>query len=113
MSTTTATAPARQRKPRPKPARTIRLAVGPSADSPACVVVITVGRKSQDYYVQPLPADFGRAYQVEKIFTDAPETYHVNLGDDGTHQCDCQGFLQWNHCKHSAGLQALHAAGQL
>ena len=108
----TATAPARQRKPQRKPARFVRLVIKPDAGSLG-VVRLTVGGQSADYLLTPLPADFGRGFQVEKIGLEGRgEVYHVNLdGDKRT--CECKGFLKWGHCKHADGLAALVAAGKL
>ena len=61
----TATAPARQRKPRTKPARSIRLEVRPE-DNGLGIVRITVGREYADYFLTPIPADYGRGFKVEK-----------------------------------------------
>jgi hypothetical protein len=112
MPTTTATARPRQRKPRQKPARFIRLCVKPDGQAPG-VVRITVGKEQTDYLLAPIPADFGRGFEIRKIGLEADgEVYHVNLdGDKGT--CDCKGFGRWNHCKHADGLAALIAAGRL
>ena len=105
----TATVPTRQRKPRTKPQRFIRLCVKPCDGAPG-VVRITVGGKSQDYFLSPLAADFGTAFLLEKI--GAEEAYHVNLNGSQS-SCECKGFLRHGHCKHIVGLAALIAAGRL
>jgi SWIM zinc finger len=106
------TAPTRQRKPRPKPARSIRVEVRPEGDYPA-IVRITVGKEHADYFVRQLAADYGRGFAVEKIGLHENEPpYHVNIdGDRKT--CECKGFLRHGYCKHSDGIAALIAAGQL
>ena len=106
------TAFARQRKPRPKPERRIRLEVRPEAGGLG-IVRIWVGQEYADYFLDPIPADFGRGFKVEKIGLHCNEPpYHVNLdGDKRT--CDCKGFCRWSHCKHADGLAALVAAGRL
>ena len=110
MSTSTATAPARQRKPRQKPARSIRLTLKPFDGNPG-VARVTVGKESADYFVTPIPADFGRGFKVEKMGDEAA-AYHVNIdGDNRT--CECKGFGRWHHCRHADGLAALVKAGQL
>ena len=61
------------------------------------------------YTVEPLPADYGRGLLLTK-----PDgtSYCVNLaGPDST--CDCRGFENHGHCKHTASLLALAAAGKL
>ena len=103
-----------QRTPCVNPARTVRVAVGPSADNPYFVITIRVGSTWDDYCVKPLPADFGAAYEVEKIFNpDGAPAYHVHLSDDGAMTCECKGHLKWGHCKHGESLLALRRAGQL
>ena len=112
MTTTTETAHPRQRKPRAKPARFIRLCVKPDGQAPG-VVRITVGKEQADYMLTPLPADFGRGFEVRNIGLEADgEAYHVNLDGDKK-ACECKGFLKWGHCKHADGLAALIAAGRL
>src|SRR5262249_47543555 len=101
------------KRPRVKPARSTRVAVPPSDVNPFSIVVITQGHKQDNYCVQPIPSDFGHAYEVEKIFTDKPATYHVCLNDDGRHVCDCPGHTYRNRCRHVEGLLALRKAGQL
>jgi hypothetical protein len=103
---------ARQRKPRPKPARSIRLEVRPEGDGLG-IVRITVGNQYADYFLTPIPADFGRGFKVEKVgllVNDPP--YHVNIDGD-VRTCECKGFLRHGHCKHADGLAALIAAGRL
>ena len=77
------------------------------------VVRLTVNRKSVDYLLIPLAADWGRGFKLEKIGLDIDgSVYHVNLdGDKRT--CDCKEFDRWNHCKHADALAALIAAGRL
>ena len=107
-----ASAPARQRAPRPKPERRIRLEVPPEGDALG-IVRIWVGAEHADYFLTPIPADFGRGFRVEKIglqVNDPP--YHVNI-DGERRSCECKGFLRHGHCKHADGLAALIAAGRL
>src|SRR5690349_21416339 len=105
----TATARPRQRLPRAKPARYVRLVIKPGPDSLG-VVRLTVNRKSVDYLLTPLAADWGRGFKLEKIGLDFDvSTYHVNLDGDKK-ACECKGFLKWGHCKHADGLAALIAA---
>ncbi len=105
----TSTATPRQRKPRAKPARSIRLCVRPDDQCPG-VVRITAGKEQADYFLTTIPADFGRAFRVEKIGRDG--RYAVNLDGD-TKTCDCPGNEKHGHCKHADGLAALVAAGRL
>jgi hypothetical protein len=109
MATTTTQPVSRQRKPRTKPQRFIRLCVKPCDGAPG-VVRISVGSKSNDYFLTPVAADFGKGFLLEKI--GAEESYHVNLNDERS-SCECKGFLAHGHCKHRDGLAALAAAGRL
>ena len=100
-------------QPGVKPVRTVRVAVGPSDDNPYFVITIRVGHAFADYCVKPLPADFGAAYAVEKMFNPDGAVYHVHLSDDGAMTCECKGHLRWGHCKHGEALLALRKAGKL
>ena len=109
---TITSAPTRQRKPRPKPQRSIRLEVRPEENGLG-IVRITVGREYADYFLTPIPADYGRGFKVEKVgLTVNDPPYHVNIDGDNR-SCECKGFLHHGHCKHSDGLAALIAAGRL
>jgi hypothetical protein len=108
----TPSANSRQRKPRPKPQRSVRLCFQPEGDSPG-VVRLAVGREAADYFITPIPADFGRGFKVERIDIDATEgKYAVNI-DGEKRSCECKGFGRHGHCKHADGIAALIAAGQL
>jgi hypothetical protein len=87
--------------------------VEPSADESG-VLIISVGKETFAYFVDAIPADYGRAFCLSK-FTG--ESYDVNLGDaQHPPSCECKGHLRWGHrtvCKHLAGLKALVEAGRL
>jgi hypothetical protein len=103
-----------QPRSRVKPQRFVKIAVGASADNPLVIITIKVGSKSDDYCVKPLPADFGAAYEVEKLFNpEGAPAYTVHLSDDGAQSCECKGHLRWGHCKHGQALWALRQAGKL
>ena len=108
----TATARPRQRKPRQKPARFARLVIKPGPDTVG-VLRLTVNRKSVDYLLTPIAADWGRGFRLEKIGLDFDgSAYHVNIdGDKKT--CDCKGHSRWSHCKHADSVAALIRAGKL
>jgi hypothetical protein len=104
------------RQPRQKTARSVRLLSrthGMYELPDVATVEITMSTSGQRigsrtdtfrYVVEPIPADFGRGFQVTR--EDTSETYAVNLnGRQST--CECKGHLQHGHCKHTAGLQAL------
>jgi hypothetical protein len=75
------------------------------------VLDIDRGPEASHYWLRPLPADFGRAFRLEKFGTG--ETYDVLLdGDRST--CECMGHLRWQTwCKHIVALRQLEAAGKL
>src|SRR6266478_5959407 len=89
METSTRSAAPRQRKPRPKPARSIRLIIAPTATT-AGVIRITVGKTFDDYVLTAMRSDFGRAFQLVKVFGEH-DGYHVCLNGPESH-CDCKGF---------------------
>ena len=114
MSTLTETRPACQsRKPRPRPARSVRL-VKPPTEQESGVLVITVGKETFPYFIDPIASDYGRAFCLSKF---DGTSYAVNLGDADNHpSCECLGHERWGHrtvCKHRAAIQALLNAGKL
>ncbi len=113
MSTVTAARPPRKQKPRVKPARAVRLVTPPTEDESG-VLVITVGKQTFPYFIDPIASDYGRAFCLSKF---DGTSYAVNLGDADNHpSCECPGHLRWGHrtvCKHLASLRALLAAGKL
>jgi hypothetical protein len=101
------------RKDRKPVARSIRLSLAPFEGNPG-IVTIQVGKEVNDYFLLPVPSDFGRAFRLEKFTGELAETYHVNIDIvDGKNLCECKGALRWGHCKHTDGLAALVKAGQL
>ena len=75
-----------------------------------------------NYHVEHLPSDFGRAFRLTKFPAecdrDTSDEYLVCIdvgSEDGgpRHHCDCLGFIRWCHCKHVESLLALHHAGRL
>jgi hypothetical protein len=111
MSTSNTQANVRQPKSRAKPPRSVGLVIRPEGYASG-VLRIRVGESETDYVITPMRSDFGRAFRLEKVGTDAGETYHVCL-DGAKTTCDCKGFARWSHCKHADGLTALVAAGRL
>ena len=96
-----------------KSIRTVRLTLPASADNPFVILTIRVGSAWDDYCVRPLPADFGAAYEVEKVFNPDGATYHVHISDEGSCSCECKGHIRWGHCKHGGAILALRQAGKL
>jgi hypothetical protein len=90
-----------------KPSRTLRLYPG----SPM-LLEMTIGKDSYSYWLQPIPSDFGSAYELRKSIGEGSETYHVCL-DGQRSTCDCLGWCRWGHCKHIDSLAKLLAEGKL
>jgi hypothetical protein len=88
MGSVSATAPTRQREPRVKPARKVGW-VWRNHEHGYGVLRIqeTVGRETttDDYFILPLPSDFGVAFEVTKLVpgVGAATRYHVLLGEEG------------------------------
>jgi hypothetical protein len=101
-----------QRPARVKPARTVRLAVPPSADNPFSIITITQGRKADDYIAQPIPSDWGTAFEVTKIFDPQQKVYQTLL-DGARSSCTCLGHLHYGYCRHGEALTALRQHGKL
>jgi hypothetical protein len=106
-------------RPRVKPARKLGWVWrNPDHGYGVLRVAETVGNKTttDDYFVLPLPSDFGAAFEVTKLVPGkgAGARYAVNLGGEGEPAtCECKGFLAHGHCRHLEGLAALRAAGRL
>jgi hypothetical protein len=106
-------------RPRVKPARKVNWVWRhPEHGYGVMRVHETVGRKAvvDDYFILPIPADFGLAFEVTKLVPGkgADTRYAVNLGGEGEPAtCECKGFLAHGHCRHLEGLAALRAAGRL
>jgi hypothetical protein len=95
------------KRTRYKLSRTVRLYPG----SPA-LLEMTIGRDTFSYWLRPIPADEGQAFELRKLLGDGGDVYHVNV--NGQHSsCECQGWCRWGHCKHVAACRALIAQGKL
>jgi hypothetical protein len=106
-------------RPRVKSVRTLGWTFRhPTAGYGVLHVSETKGKKTttDDYFVLPLPADYGVAFELTKLVPGqgAGTRYHVNLGGEGEPaSCECKGFLKHGHCRHVEGLTALRLAGRL
>jgi hypothetical protein len=83
-------------------------------------MTIGTGEKAQHYgyYIQPVPADFGLGFHVEKFDVEkvegAPSEYDVNIDlQRGYHSCTCKGNTYCGHCKHVESILALIKSGKL
>src|SRR5215472_4402767 len=68
------------------------------------------------YVLTAIPSQIGgQGYRLGKASQDGCSEEYDCLIDmkDGFHQCECRGFLRWNHCKHCESLVALSKAGKL
>lgn len=102
---------AKASNPRLKPVRTVRLVVTPIEGAHG-FIEITSGKKATGYFLDAIPADFGRGFRLEKDDDDGCEVYHVNINAIHGH-CDCLGNEAHGHCKHVDGIKALLKAGKL
>jgi hypothetical protein len=105
------------KRARAKPARSMRLSAPVHANG-VRLLVLTVGKLPVGYYVEPLPADFGRGFKLTKFAEgggDADETeYLVSVDTDtGNSECSCKGHAYAGHCKHADAQAALVAAHRL
>jgi hypothetical protein len=96
-----------KRHKRPRPARRVGLLLA-IHDGNSGIIRLEVGDASADYYVTRIGSDWGDGFLLEKIGHEA--VYHVHLSAQG-HQCECKGFLRWNHCKHTSCLATLRDRG--
>jgi hypothetical protein len=111
MSTVRKTA--RRVKVRSEETRTVCLTHLPASQPGAYVLDIVQGKVSCSYWLTALPADFGRAFRLQKFQHQGGECYDVLLdGEKST--CECMGHLRWQTwCKHIQALRQLEAAGRL
>jgi hypothetical protein len=105
------------KRARAKPARSLRLSA-PAHTNGARLLVLTVGKLTVGYYVEPLPTDFGRGFKLAKFAEgggDADETEYLVSVDTDTwnSECSCKGHTYAGHCKHADALAALVAACRL
>jgi hypothetical protein len=107
------------RKPRPKPERRVNIS-RPVNGNFAIHMTIGTGEKAQHfgYYLQPIAADFGLGFHVEKFSTEQvegePVEYDVHIDTQrGYHSCTCKGGTFVGRCKHQEAVLALIAAGRI
>lgn len=98
--------------PAVKPGRAPRTVavLRPASPGVPALLRITEGKKADVYAVEPIPADFGTAFAIQKEATG--DVYHVNL-DGARSVCSCLGFLRWAKCRHIAVLAKLTSEGRL
>jgi hypothetical protein len=90
--------------------RTVRLELRPNREGRNALIAITVRSVATEYFVDAIPADFGRGFSVQKL--GVYESYQVNLSDRPS--CTCKGHCRWGTpCKHILALSALVNAGKL
>ena len=76
---------------------------------------ITQDGESCDYWIKPVPTDFGLGYRLEKDSAEpgAEDTaYDVLLEIEGD-TCTCKGHTYGGYCKHVDCLRVLHTRGLL
>jgi hypothetical protein len=86
----------------------------------AMLITIGTGEKAKHfgYYIDPIAADFGLAFHVEKFAIDKvegePSESDVNLDSQrGYHTCTCKGNTYSGHCKHVESILALIKSGKI
>src|SRR5256885_2004728 len=102
------TTPSRKRV---KPTRHARLS--PVGESGRRILTLTAGRQAWVYWLDEVPCDFGRGFQLEKF--EGGDVYSVHLDAAGD-SCTCIGHLRHGHrtvCKHVGAVKALVSAGRL
>jgi hypothetical protein len=115
MVNATATRKPRQRR---KPVRTVKLVQAPGSTAPGAPGTLDIREdgKLTCFWVYPAPADYGRAFRLEKFEGQCrgedDRVYNVLL-HGGQSSCECRGFLRWGHCRHVEALTALRNAGKL
>jgi hypothetical protein len=100
------TATTKESKPPSKPARqaTLYNVAG------HLTLRLATGRKVSRYHVEPIPADFGSAFEVTELENDSAETYQVLLAGPSS-CCTCKGWTFCGFCKHLKSLKALRERG--
>jgi hypothetical protein len=115
----------KSRKP-VKPARTVQLLSRPD---PVGRLEITVSKDRSTYLLERIPADFGAAFSLTKLFMVEVEPgvyelrhadpYHVHFDNTLGHSCTCLGFLHrgtgkdGKGCRHIGALAELRGSGLL
>src|SRR5262245_24698276 len=101
---------------RVKPARTCRILE--RLPGGKLLLAITEGKKTQRYWVRPIPSDLGPAFRWQKWVEDGGQCYDVCLGCEPHEpaRCDCPGHEHHGHrlaCRHIACSRALLSRGEL
>jgi hypothetical protein len=115
MSVCTITLPAVQSPHAEKPCPADRQAVligTPTTTEPA-LPTLTVKGTERSYALFTLPCDFGRGWRMVKEADGECYDLHTDNRFPGAVECECQGYLRWQHCKHSDAVMALVTGGQL
>jgi hypothetical protein len=93
---------------RVKPERRCRLSAGGGGKR---ILSLFVGAQAFLYWVEPVAADWGRAFRLEKF--EGGDVYDVHFDQATGDSCTCLGSLRHGHCKHRDALAALLKAGKL
>jgi hypothetical protein len=105
----TVRAPAQPRKPPASP----RQPLGWQWDATHAELTITdCDGVAQTYKVLPLPAQFGRAFQLIDVRNRFGLFYHLHF-DGPSPTCTCPGGTYRGICKHAVSVAALVAGGAL
>lgn len=103
-----------QSRPRVKPERSCRVSPDRGIPGARRVLSLYIGKEAFLYWVKPIPADWGRGFELENW--ENGEVYHVHLDEVNGHSCTCLGHLRWGHrhpCKHVGALTELVKRGRV
>jgi hypothetical protein len=100
------------KKPRPYVKPVLSVLLERDFTSRYSLLHLTLGKEEHHYYLSELPSDFGRAFRLDKFYSQGGGRYDV-LIEGAYGSCECLGFLRHGHCKHVDGLRQLVAAYRL
>jgi hypothetical protein len=115
MSSVTLTLPAVKSRHAEKASPDDRQAilVGTPTLTHAAILTLSVKGTEHVYALTLLPCDFGKGWRMTKEHDGECYDLHTDDRFPGAVECECQGFLRWEHCKHADTIAALLASGQL
>jgi hypothetical protein len=94
---------------RVKPERCCRVSDGQGGGKR--ILRLIVGAQAFLYWLEAIPADWGRAFRLEKF--EGGDVYDVHFDQATGDSCTCLGSLRHGHCKHRDALAALIKARKL
>ncbi len=112
---TTQNRPSRPRKPRQRRQheRSVKVLIPYRGGASSVYVRITQDGEAAHYWLDAIPADFGRAFRLEKPGFEGTDVYDVLLDAEGGDSCTCKGHTYGGYCKHVDSVRALLTAGDV